>query len=82
MDTSVLGLVAHSCPTLCDPMDCSPPGSCPWDSQARTPEWVAMPSSHVLIGKWQGVGTKNSHDPVNLTSFPPGDPCGYPPRAS
>ena len=27
MDTSVLGLVAHSCPTLCDPMDCSPPGS-------------------------------------------------------
>ena len=24
---SVLCLVAQSCPTLCDPMDCSPPGS-------------------------------------------------------
>ena len=22
----------QSCPTLCDPIDCSPPGSCPWDS--------------------------------------------------
>ena len=25
--TSVLGLVAQSCPTLCNPVDCSPPGS-------------------------------------------------------
>ena len=24
---SVLGSVAQSCPTLCNPMDCSPPGS-------------------------------------------------------
>ena len=23
----VMSLVAQSCPTLCDPMDCSPPGS-------------------------------------------------------
>ena len=23
--------VTKSCPTLCDPMDCSPPGLCPWD---------------------------------------------------
>ena len=23
-------LVTQSCPTLCNPMDCSPPGSCPW----------------------------------------------------
>ena len=23
----VLGLVGQSCPSLCDPMDCSPPGS-------------------------------------------------------
>ena len=36
----------HSCPTLCDPIDCSPPGS-PVQGilQARTLEWVAMPSS-------------------------------------
>ena len=28
-------LVAQSCPTLCDPMDCSLPGSCPWDSSGK-----------------------------------------------
>ena len=36
----------HSCPTLCNPMDCSPPGSFVHGiHQARTLEWVAMPSS-------------------------------------
>ena len=40
----VLCLVAQSWPTLCDPMDCSPPGSAVHgDSlQARILEWVAM----------------------------------------
>ena len=39
-------LVAQSCPTLCDPMDCSPPGSSVSGMlQARILEWVAMPSS-------------------------------------
>ena len=34
------------CPALCDPMDCSPPGSSVHGiPQARIPEWVAMPSS-------------------------------------
>ena len=34
------------CPTLCDPMDCSPPGSSVRGIfQARILEWVAMPSS-------------------------------------
>ena len=34
------------CPTLCDPMDHSPPGSSPHRIlQARILEWVAMPSS-------------------------------------
>ena len=34
------------CPTLCDPVDCSPPGSSVCGSlQARILEWVAMPSS-------------------------------------
>ena len=33
----------QSCPTLCDPMDCSPPGSSVhWISQARILEWVAI----------------------------------------
>ena len=44
--TSVLCLVAQSCPTLCHPMDCSPPGSSVHGIlQARILEWVAMPSS-------------------------------------
>ena len=36
----------QSCPTLCDPMDHSPPGSSVQRiRQARILEWVAMPSS-------------------------------------
>ena len=39
-------LVAQSCLTLCDPMNCSPPGSSvPGISQARILEWVAISSS-------------------------------------
>ena len=39
-------LVAQLCPTLCDPKDCSPPSfSVHGILQARTLEWVAMPSS-------------------------------------
>ena len=35
--------VAQSCPTLCDPMDCSPPGSSVHGIlQARILEWVAV----------------------------------------
>ena len=30
-----VGSVAQSCLTLCEPMDCSPPGSCPWDSPGK-----------------------------------------------
>ena len=39
-------LAAQWCPTLCDPMDCSPPGSSVHGIlQARTLEWVTMPFS-------------------------------------
>ena len=39
----MLVLVAQSCPTLCDPMDCSPPGSSVHEIfQARILEWVAI----------------------------------------
>ena len=35
--------VAKYCPTLCNPMDCSPPGSSVLGvSQARILEWVAI----------------------------------------
>ena len=38
--------VAQSCPTLCNPMDCSPPDSSVHGIlQARIVEWVAVPFS-------------------------------------
>ena len=41
-----------SCPTLCDPIDGSPPGSpIPGILQARTLEWVAISFSNA--GKWK-----------------------------
>ena len=41
--------VAQSCPTLSDPMDCSPPGSSVHGVlQARVLEWVAIAFSDVL----------------------------------
>ena len=37
----------QSCPTLCDPIDSSPPSSpVPGILQARTLEWVAIPLSN------------------------------------
>ena len=42
----------QSCPTLCDPIDSSPPGSAvPGILQARTLEWVAISFSHAW--KWK-----------------------------
>ena len=42
----------QSCPTLCDPIDGSPPGSpIPGILQARTLEWVAISSSNAW--KWK-----------------------------
>ena len=49
-------LVAQSCPTLCDPMDCSPLGSSVHGIfQARIMEWVAisffrdLPNSGIIL---------------------------------
>ena len=40
--------VTQSCPTLCDPMDCSPPGSFTHGIlQARALEWVAIAFSNL-----------------------------------
>ena len=49
----------QSCPTLCDPIDSSPPGStAPGILQARTLEWVAISLSNAW--KWK-VKVKLSH---------------------
>ena len=53
----------QSRPTLCDPMDCRPPGSSVHGIlQARILEWVAMPSSGVF--QTQGL---NPHLLLSLT---------------
>ena len=50
--------VAQSCPTLCDPMDCSLPGSSVHGIfQARVLEWVATAFSEPSV--W--VSEKNNH---------------------
>ena len=42
-------MCAQSCPTLCGPMDCNPPGSSVYGIfQARILEWMAMPSSRAF----------------------------------
>ena len=52
--------VAQSCPTLCVPMDCSPPGSSVHGIlQARILEWVAISFSKKNCTK------KDLHDPDN-----------------
>ena len=46
LESEVKVLAAQSCPALCDPMDCSPPGSSAHGIlQARILAWVAMSSS-------------------------------------
>ena len=45
--------VTQSCPTLCDPMDCSPPGSSVHGIlQLRILEWVTTPFSRASSQPW------------------------------
>ena len=45
--TAAVAKLHQSCPTLCDPIDSSPPGSpIPGILQARTLEWVAISFSN------------------------------------
>ena len=46
---TVLSCYAQLCLTVCDPMDCSPPGSSVHGIfQARILEWVVIPSSRIF----------------------------------
>ena len=50
----------QSCPTLCNPIDGSPPGSpVPGILQARTLEWVAISFSNIYNAKWNQIDKKN-----------------------
>jgi len=71
----------QSCPTLCDPIDSSPPGSpIPGILQARTLEWVAIAFSkrpHYLLVKkkfisdhvQQGHAMHNCHHSMDFQSI-------------
>ena len=69
--------VVQSCPTLCHPMDFSPPGSSVCGTlQARILEWVAMPSSRGSSQPWDRIQAANIVGRV-FTSLPselPGKP--------
>ena len=57
----------QSCPTLCDPIDRSPPGpAVPGILQARTLEWVAIS----FCNAWKGKGKLKSLSPVWLLATP------------
>ena len=54
--TDWLTEVAQSCPTLCDPMDCSLPGSSvPGILQAIVLEWIAIPFSRGSSWPWDRI---------------------------
>ena len=69
---SVKVLVTQLCPTLCDPMDCSPPGYFIHGIlQARILEWVAIPFSR--RSSWIEAGSL-ALQADSLPSEPPGKP--------
>ena len=54
--------VAQSCPTLCDPMDCSPPGSSIHGIfQARVLEWGAIAFSMYADYIMRNAGLDEEH---------------------
>ena len=58
----------QSCPTLCDPVDSSPPGfSVPGILQARTLEWVAISFSNAW--KWKVKVKSLSHAQLLVTPW-------------
>ena len=62
----------QSCPTLCDPIDDSPPGSpVPGILQARTLEWVAIPFFRDLPNPGIKSGSP-AFQADSLPSEPPG----------
>ena len=67
-------LVTQSCLTLCDPVDCSPPGSSVHRIlQARVLEWVAIPFSRDLPNPGIEPGSP-ALQADSLPSEPPGKP--------
>ena len=60
--------VAQSCPTLCDPIDSSPPGSpVPGILQARILEWVAISVSRMPPNQLRQLSTMQALEDLGLT---------------
>ena len=70
----MLVFVAQLCPILCNPMDCSLPGSSVYGIlQARILEWVATPFSRVL--RYPGIKPGSPALQADSLLFePPGKP--------
>ena len=69
-------LVAQSCPTLCDPIDCSPGSSVYGISQTRILEWVAISYSRDLPDP--GIEpTSPALESRFFTTVPPGKPFSH-----
>ena len=77
LSVCVRAQLLQSCPTLCDPLDCSPPGSSAFGiSQATILEWVVMPSSRGSSqpNDWTYVSWITCIVGGFFTSKPPGKP--------
>ena len=75
LSSVVCVLVTQSCLTLCDPMDCSPPGSSVHGIlQARILGWVAIPFS-----RGSSPPRDRTHVPCIAGRFFTAEPLGNPP---
>ena len=64
-------LCAQSCPTLCNPLDWSPPGSpVPEILQARTVEWVAIPFSRGSSWLWEWTTASRKSPALQADALP------------
>ena len=70
-------LVAQSCPTLWDPMDCSLPGSCPWQF-SRQEYWSGLPCPPPGNLPNPGIEPRSpTLQTDSLPSEPPGKPSKH-----
>ena len=59
--------VTQLCSTLCDPMECSPPDSCPWDSPGKNTE---VGCHDLLQGIFPAQGLNQHHLHWQVDSLP------------
>ena len=65
-------LSTQLCPTLCDPIDCSPPGSCSWNSSGKN---TGVGNHSLLQDIFPGIETWTpALQADSLQSEPPGKP--------